>query len=767
VETETAMAADRPGNSTWAAIGRWLPAVAFGALLAVGSSCTLVKIMVKVSFPKPKQKVDVDSYSVVAPAAIGRFRAGVGIADLTPVPGFPTGGYGPAGTVAFGYWTRLHARAFAFQDPDGRALVLVSCELFALPAGLEATVARHASTKYASRGFRLAPEDLIVSATHTHHGPGNYLTSETYNAYGSNYSGFSRELFDFLAARVESAVDHAIESALSDQGSPRIVVHTGRLSDRILRNRSPRTFLLNQTAYSMMNALHSAVADCGGFRLDGEPEDGWRLDGCPRLRAVDSGVTLVEVRGGVDASAPPVGVLVFFASHPTVLEPSSPLYGADFAGVAMVRLEHELAKGGIQPVVGFFNGAEGDITPRRTRRDATDVLELGKLLGDDLSQTLKAAGTPIEGTSVRIRSRRARVHPKDAGQRSCLRTSGKTTDPISGIPTLGTAALGGAEDDRTLLYQLGWKEGVRDRRLREQGPKQPALDSQLVRAVALTESFAPPEMFPASLPITYAELGNLALVAVPFEMSTAQGMDIRSALGAGHGRLEIIGLAGEYSGYVATAAEYDAQDYMAASTIWGPATGALITCTVENLRASTTEAPQPRSVDSETFNAGPKPAEPFGIAFLGGSRARADQELENVLQTSSGGPQHGLPWFVWNEPVRADDEAGSEFSATVNRRVEIRRFSSSDPWDDDRSANLITVVLSPGAQGADAQRRWAAIWIAPLSPNHATGRFYFRVEPPDAAGAGGGAPICSEPFDVANVLPETSPAVPPRSGGCP
>jgi len=758
------MATDRRASSVWAAIGRWLPAIALGVLIGVASSCTLVKIMVKVSFPKSKQRIEVDSYTVAAPSTVGRFRAGAGVSDLTPVPGFPTGGYGPAGTVAFGYWTRLHARAFAFQDRDGRALVLVTCELFALPAGLEATVARHASTKYASRGFRLAPEDLIVSATHTHHGPGNYLTSETYNAYGSNYSGFSRELFDFLVTQVEAAVDQAIENSLADQDSPRIVVHTGRLSDRILRNRSPRTFLLNQTAYSMMNALHGAAAGGACQRLDEEPEDGWKLDGCPRLRAVDSDVSLVEVRRGANASDPPLGVLVFLASHPTVLEPSSPLYGADFAGVAMVRLERDLARGGIQPVVGFFNGAEGDITPRRTGRDATDVLTLARLLGDDLSHILQAAGTPIEGASVRIRSRRASIHPQDPGQRSCSGSSGRPTDPISGIPTLGTAALGGAEDDRTLLYQLGWKEGVRDRRLREQGPKQPALDSQLVRAVALTESFAPPEMFPASLPISYVELGSLALVAVPFEMSTAQGIDIRNALGAAHGRLEIIGLAGEYSGYVATAAEYDAQDYMAASTIWGPATGSLITCTVENLRASSDAAPV-RNVESETFNAGPKPDEAFGIAFLGGARSRADQELETILRTSSGAPQHGLPWFVWDEPVRAEGAASSEFSATLTRRIEVRRLGGSDPVDDDRGAGVITVVLSPSPQNSDARRRWAAIWVAPLLQGHATGRFYFRVEVPNASG-GGGAPICSEPFDVVDTLPETSPAVPPRSGGC-
>ena len=33
---------------------------------------------------------------------------------------------------------------------------------------------------------------------------------------------------------------------------------------------------------------------------------------------------------------------------------------------------------------------------------------------------------------------------------------------LAPAPAFGTATLGGAEDDRTQLYQLGWRDGVRD-----------------------------------------------------------------------------------------------------------------------------------------------------------------------------------------------------------------------------------------------------------------------------------------------------------------
>src|SRR5437660_209323 len=69
------------------------------------------------------------------------FRARVKQVDITPPPGFPTGGHGPAGDIARGYWNRLHARAFYFDLGAGSSkLVLVSCDLFAMPLGLHRAV---------------------------------------------------------------------------------------------------------------------------------------------------------------------------------------------------------------------------------------------------------------------------------------------------------------------------------------------------------------------------------------------------------------------------------------------------------------------------------------------------------------------------------------------------------------------------------------------------------------------------------------------------
>ena len=89
----------------------------------------------------PTYRITIPAYPLHAPVApADRFVAGAGKSELTPPPGIPMGGHGPGGRVARGYWMRLYARAFYFDDGRGRHLALVSAELFAIPAGLRTKV---------------------------------------------------------------------------------------------------------------------------------------------------------------------------------------------------------------------------------------------------------------------------------------------------------------------------------------------------------------------------------------------------------------------------------------------------------------------------------------------------------------------------------------------------------------------------------------------------------------------------------------------------
>ena len=80
---------------------------------------------------------------------------------------------------------------------------------------------------------------------------------------------------------------------------------------------------------------------------------------------------------------------------------------------------------------------------------------------------------------------------------------------------------------------------------------------------------------PEVLPLQLVRLGNLVLVATPFEVTTMAGRRLRHTVlaplePAGVTRVVIVGLANAYAGYMTTREEYAQQDYEGASTHFGP-----------------------------------------------------------------------------------------------------------------------------------------------------------------------------------------------------
>ncbi|MGH9894011.1 MAG: neutral/alkaline non-lysosomal ceramidase N-terminal domain-containing protein, partial [bacterium] len=79
---------------------------------------------------------------------------------------------------------------------------------------------------------------------------------------------------------------------------------------------------------------------------------------------------------------------------------------------------------------------------------------------------------------------------------------------------------------------------------------------------------------PNVLPTQILRIGDLAIVAVPFEFTTVAGRRLRETVGAvlepaGVRRVVIAGLANDYASYVTTPEEYDLQYYEGASTLFG------------------------------------------------------------------------------------------------------------------------------------------------------------------------------------------------------
>ena len=632
-------------------------------------------------------------------------KAGVARADITPPPGYATGGHGPAGTTSRGYWMPLTATAFYFEDSEQRGAALVSMDLFAVPSIFHQQVAQ----TFAARGAQntLALERVVIAATHTHQGTANFFSVAAHNRRGSNVDGFDSRLRAFLLERIVAAIDGAVADAHQNLAFD-VDIMTGTLSKNLFRNRSPEVFVQNGNATTMLDEMGMGIQPdgegCKRKRQVGEPRKDWGLEGCPRLRAVDRSVSLLRLRRDGKTAA----MAVFAAIHPTGLPSTTPLFSQDVFGAAREALENS---GSSISQVAFFNGAEGDITLRRTTRDARDIIRLGGILGEELRH-IHDTVTPRSIKSGPIAGRLHFAKPGEAAP-----SAGTPVGRLANTAMGGSEAIRGGEDDPgPFLGRLfAFFTPRTGRRRPEHGVKVPAI----LGVESWTDGEFPQNEFPTRLPLSLVTLGDVVLAVVPFEMNTSVGYAIRKTLGLERGRLEIVGLANEYASYTSSADEYQKQDYMGAFTLWGPEQAAFV---IERLRELHSAPPGFSGKPPADMPGDQRVA--LGPHRLDDDRGEIFKGLDNLLDGER------PPAFCWDEPTPPD------LPRSASRTVEI--------WPESGGAanrSHLAVVMLGRPKGGTA--RWAAIWLAPVLSQVPVGRYRFKVTPD------GRPTITSAPFDGA------------------
>jgi neutral ceramidase len=663
--------------------------------------------------------IRIPAYHVPPEVQANHFIAGAGETEITPEVGIPMGGHGPGGRIARGYWMRLYARAFYFQDREGHVLAFVSCDLFAMPAGLRSQILEIVNTKES-----LNPDSLIISATHTHHGPGNFASSELYNSFASPLPNFDRTLFHFLADRIADAVVTAIRDAQSHRDELSDLRFYDGSATGIQRNRAIAPFFQNDS--STYEAILKESKDRGSLCPDGSATN------CPRYFAVDPSLKLLQVT----RNGRPCGLLVFYAVHPTAMTHDSELYSGDLSGVAMRLLE----KDG-EGVVGYFNGAEGDVSPDWTQQDRDDVLRLGEKLTSMALHLLHETRPRIETDPViEIRWNRVpnnwRAGPAETG--------------FAKTPLAGAAEIGGAEDGRTIFYNYGWRpENRKDESTGDQGTKEPGLDEPLADAfrdldwnlmgdfvafIKPTHIFAPAKTFPKEVPVATARLLNFfSVAAVPVEPTTVVGRSIREGLKVD----VVIGLANEYIGYTTTAAEYSLQQYEGASTLLGPKEAATLVYLLQTAQNNSSSR-----VTAESFRAGPARSNRFGPSMLLVRKPRnmVDEDLEPLVPRRLRWLESRIPRFEWTEDADADWQ-------TYKRHVTVyakgRGQFTYTEIDMDSDFNFLTVL----EDGRTSDRRYAALWFPPESSETGTS-YYFQIN------TARGQILCSDFFQLEDLKPQ-------------
>ncbi len=466
------------------------------------------------------------------------FQVGSGIYDVTgPAAELGMMGYAMIDQKTAGIHQRLRARAFVIASPcNGKRVAFVSADLGQIFQGVKQQVVERLQARY---GTLYSDANVLLSATHTHSGPGGF----------SHYALYNLTILGYDAQNFEAIVDgivQAIVRANTNLAAGSIRINSGDLLNTST-NRSPEAYLLDPAAERSQYAYDT-----------------------------DKKMTMLRLQG---SDGTEVGALNWFAVHGTSMGNTNRLISGDNKGYAGYLFEKAKGSNYLASktfVAAFAQSNEGDVTPNiygGTNGGGANDVESVELSGNKqytLARSLYDGATqPLTGavdyrhTYVKMDAVQVAAQYADGTARSTCKAA------------IGISMLAGAEDGP------GYgREGFTCGQVHDlwtaftcavtttpcQGEKPVVLE---------TGSLTPYPWTPEVLPLQVVTLGNLALVAVPFEMTTMSGRRLRQTVlnqlsSTGVDQVVIAGLSNAYAGYMATREEYAKQDYEGASTHFGP-----------------------------------------------------------------------------------------------------------------------------------------------------------------------------------------------------
>ncbi|MFL5356612.1 neutral/alkaline ceramidase [Archangium sp.] len=467
------------------------------------------------------------------------FLIGSGIYDITgPAAEVGMLGYVELEQQTAGIHQRLRSRAFVIASPcNGKRVVVVSADLGMVFQGVKQQVVQRLRATF---GRLYSEDNVLVSATHTHSGPGGF----------SHYALYNLSTFGFVPQNFEVIVNGIYQSivlAHEHLAPGHITLAAGELLDTS-RNRSPDAYRLNP------------------------PEERARY-----AYDTDKRMTLLRF---TKESGQEVGLINWFAVHATSMGMQYRYISGDNKGYASYLFEKargtRYTDSGDTFVAAFAQANEGDVTPNihggedGGGKDDFESTELsGRKQYERAASLWASATTPLTGgvdyRHVYVKMDDVEVEPAFTGG-----MAGHTCPAA-----IGLSMLAGAEDGPGVGGEGATCAAMHD----------------VVSAITCTTTTTPCQAekpivlemgamkpFPWSpevLPLQLVTVGNVALVAVPFELTTMAGRRLRETVRAqlapaGVTEVVIAGLANAYSGYVATREEYAGQEYEGASTHFGP-----------------------------------------------------------------------------------------------------------------------------------------------------------------------------------------------------
>lgn len=646
--------------------------------------------------------------------AVDRLLAGAAEVDITPPPGLPKAGYSRNAHTGRGFRTRLRARVLHLRSGT-TSLAWVQCDLLGGSAVIHHLVGRAIAER---TDVPLA--GLMIGATHTHGGPGQFLGTRFYNRFASNKAGFDAAWAQRLCERIADGVVAAVES----RRPARLAVGSTDVWG-LTRNRSLAPHVRNTEVTDRRTAPQRAYVSIN-----------------PQLHLVRVDAEAADATTGGSRSFEPLAATVVFSVHGTGIPMRSDEYNADLWAYLVDELGQRIARShGTRPVVGAVQGTHADVAPALHPGTAghLEAQRVGRGIGEAAAHLYQQ----LDGTlSDRVELA--------CGLREVDLDRARSIDGISlpRRPAVGAALIAGAYENETPVVRHipPFKAGSGKRRSR--GPQ----GAKWVLGGPFQRVVLPLRGFPRVLPVQVFRLGDAVLVGLPFELTVETGQRIAAAVrkqvaANGIDRVIVSSVANEYAGYCATAEEYALQHYEGGHTLYGPRTQAFLTAHAARLAAETLEARGTRAPVSDvvavrgfdlrhhrylpTSGGARVERATLGPAPFHDATSRTDPVWEQQWRDLAPGD------LDWHDPlVRIEARDGDD--ADHGHGGWQPATSPGGQLVDDQGCDIEVVHLGPDSQGPG--HRYAVRW---WNPAFRRGRQHRFVLVPNA----GQPELASDPFD--------------------
>ncbi len=440
-----------------------------------------------------------------------KIKVGVGETIITPPNpvGHPMAGYNRGTSTSTGIHDNLYTRSIVVEGADGSTIVLMTVAVENISEPIMDMI-RTGVEKQTGIPFK----NIAISSTHTHSGPvigcpdSSYSTNLTYgiNDTGSPDSSYCRF---FIGRCIESAV-------------------------QAWKSRVPGKIGFGSTEIFGL-AMNDRRMNYGGMTADPQ-----------------AGVVKIE-----DAEGKLMGVFFNFGCHPSTLDLHNLLFTEDWPFFSIKGIKDKI---GSKVIVGYFQSAQGDA-------------KVG------YQAELSAIGADMYGIrTYEFAEKKGRIMT-DAVLRllPSIKTSGDlvvraTYDHFdfprrTTYPYTHAEALRWQSEARTKLAEkeklLGIKIGPRTL---DTYKVDLWLANQAVSTSQLIEST--PNPAPIRMPMQAIRLGNTVFVTFPGEVFTEIGLAVKKQ--SPYKNTFILGVAGDFGGYVPTAAEYLEQGYAVNGSPFAP-----------------------------------------------------------------------------------------------------------------------------------------------------------------------------------------------------